>query len=84
MLERHSQSVMTMMRAAGWFGIATTTNRDYTQAIISTLNVLCPGLEVLRSLMSDKQHRTAIMAVSDIKFLIESGVGTSEAVRSIF
>ena len=53
-------------RAAGWLSIATATNRDYTQAIISTLNVLCLGLEVLHSLMSDRQHRTEIMAVLDI------------------
>ena len=46
-----------------WLGKATATNRDYTQTIISSLNVYCSGLDVL---MSDRQHQTAIMAVPDI------------------
>ena len=59
---------MTVRQAAAWLSMAAATNLDYTKAITSTLNVLCLGLEVLHSLMSNRQHRTVIMAVLDIKF----------------
>ena len=59
---------MTVRRAAGWLSIVTAINGDHTQAIISTLNASCLGLEALHSLMPDRLHRTVIMAAPDIKF----------------
>ena len=57
--------MMTVRRAAGWLSIDIVTDRDFTQVKITTLNIVCLGLRVLHSLISNQM---AIMAIPDTKF----------------